>query len=152
MNLNVVLRFSFLPVNAVVHCSAGIGRTGTAIFVLLCNDHLQINGRVDVISVLCHMRASRARLVENLAQFKLCLNLLDELMYGFNTVTTATDFHNRLPDFIPRSDDIFERLCSLSSGHEFSTAMRDDNLVFNRCPHILPANSQSIFLPVSLVK
>ena len=42
--------------NAVVHSAAGIGRTGTVIFVLLCLDHLAFNCNFDPFGILSNMR------------------------------------------------------------------------------------------------
>ncbi|XP_018023279.1 receptor-type tyrosine-protein phosphatase alpha [Hyalella azteca] len=138
---------SHYNIHAVVHCSAGIGRTGTVLFDLICYDHLQASGKVNIMAVLKDLRQSRARLVENQVQFKLSLQLLDELLFGFLTVKSTDDLEeNKLPQLLEQCPGWFKRLKALPSPLTFSTASWKENAPFNRSPDVLPADSQRIFV------
>merc|ERR1712013_649254 len=53
-----------------VHCSAGVGRTGVTILVdilLYCADH---NIAIDIPKVLSHLRQQRMLMVQTVAQYK----------------------------------------------------------------------------------
>ena len=52
----------------VVHCSAGIGRTGTYIGLDACTKLLSSNGSVDVVKVVNRLRDDRGGLVQHAAQ------------------------------------------------------------------------------------
>ena len=132
-----------------VHCSAGIGRTGTVLFDLLCYDNLNYHRKVDIFEVLCQMRNGRARLVENRQQFNLCLKLLDELVFGFTTIVTAPELPQKLPELLAGSSDLYEHLAALPSNLDYSDAIREQNSQFNRSSSVLPSNTHSVFIAVS---
>ena len=61
----IILSFFFL-----VHCSAGVGRTGVAILtdiLLYCVDH---NVDIDIPKMLTHLRQQRMLMVQTVAQYK----------------------------------------------------------------------------------
>ncbi|KAF2347158.1 PTP type protein phosphatase [Trinorchestia longiramus] len=137
---------SHVDLNAVVHCSAGIGRTGTVIYDLICYDYLMFHGKVNLMQVLEDMRASRARLVENQMQFKLSLQLLDEILFGFQTVIQVSELEDAMESSLQECRGWFQRLNNLPSPLVFSTASWNENLPFNRSPNVLPADSHRIFV------
>ncbi|XP_041357573.1 receptor-type tyrosine-protein phosphatase T-like [Gigantopelta aegis] len=53
-----------LPGPVLVHCSAGIGRTGTYIALEILLDEMEATGRVDVLKVMTKMRDQRKGLVQ----------------------------------------------------------------------------------------
>lgn len=53
-----------------VHCSAGIGRTGTIIAIDHCRDLLKAHHKVDVLSVISDIRHDRCALVQHPLQFE----------------------------------------------------------------------------------
>lgn len=56
----------------VVHCSAGIGRTGTFITLDICIKQLEEEGRVDVRSTVERIRAQRAFSIQMPDQYVFC--------------------------------------------------------------------------------
>jgi len=54
----------------VVHCSAGIGRTGTFVLVDICSQHLKNSGNVNVCEQLLEMRKFRMGLIQTPEQLR----------------------------------------------------------------------------------
>ncbi|XP_065345287.1 uncharacterized protein LOC135942876 [Cloeon dipterum] len=64
-----------------VHCSAGVGRTGTVILIDACLKMVRSRGQLDVVSIFSQMRKQRANLVDTLEQFEFVhLVLLESLL------------------------------------------------------------------------
>lgn len=53
----------------VVHCSAGVGRTGVIIAAMICLEQLEQEGHIDLFSVVKHMRTQRAAMVQTPEQY-----------------------------------------------------------------------------------
>jgi protein-tyrosine phosphatase len=69
----------------VVHCSAGVGRTGT---ILLCDICLRMAAKedaVDVLRTLQQLRDQRANMVDNIQQYKLAHLVILECLVGKQT-------------------------------------------------------------------
>lgn len=139
---------SIISVCAVVHCSAGIGRTGTVLYDLICADHLKHSGEVEFMGVVQDLRKSRARLIENQMQFKLCLQLLDEMLFGFENLTPSTELEKKLPMLISKCPEWFAKLNRFESPHTYSSASHNEYRHLNRSPDILPADTNRVFVQV----
>lgn len=61
---------------AVVHCSAGIGRTGCFIAILNGIKQLLVEQKVDVLGIVCNMRLNRGGMVQNSEQYELIHKVL----------------------------------------------------------------------------
>lgn len=67
-----------LPVcETVVHCSAGVGRTGCFLAVLNGLRQLRSNRNVDVLAIVCCLRLARGALVQTAEQYRLIHQVLD---------------------------------------------------------------------------
>ena len=139
----------YFSVHAVVHCPTGIGPTGIVLFCLLCYDHLDYNKKVDIFAVLHQMRSDRARLVENQKQFKLCLELLDEVLFGTNNTILAPKLAEKLQDLIAECDDHMRRINALPNVLDTSDSALEENVPYNRDHNILPPMSHRAFIQVS---
>lgn len=62
----------------VVHCSAGIGRTGSYITISIGIDSLLNTGRCNVVDTVKHIRGQRALSVQTADQYELCYTSLLE--------------------------------------------------------------------------
>ncbi|VVC87704.1 unnamed protein product, partial [Leptidea sinapis] len=60
----------------IVHCSAGIGRTGCLIAILNGIKQLTIEQKVDVLGIVCNMRLNRGGMVQNSEQYELIHKVL----------------------------------------------------------------------------
>lgn len=63
-----------LPV--IVHCSAGIGRTGCFLAILNGIQQLKCNNNVDVLAILCSLRLNRGGMVQTAEQYELIHRVL----------------------------------------------------------------------------
>lgn len=64
-----------LPV--IVHCSAGIGRTGCFLAILNGIQQLRNNKNVDVLAILCSLRLNRGGMVQTAEQYELIHRVLN---------------------------------------------------------------------------
>ncbi|XP_065173127.1 uncharacterized protein [Atheta coriaria] len=60
----------------VVHCSAGIGRTGCFLAILNGIQQLRTNANVDVLAILCSLRLHRGGMVQTAEQYELIHRVL----------------------------------------------------------------------------
>ncbi|KAF2884688.1 hypothetical protein ILUMI_21485 [Ignelater luminosus] len=75
----------------VVHCSAGVGRTGTIILCDLCLRTTAREGIVDVLKHQHNLREQRANLVDNFQQYKLAHLVLLECLVTMRTSITCDE-------------------------------------------------------------
>ncbi|XP_051819935.1 tyrosine-protein phosphatase non-receptor type 5 isoform X2 [Antechinus flavipes] len=59
---------SFAPI--IVHCSAGIGRTGCFIATSICCKQLQREGVVDILKTTCQLRQDRGGMIQTCEQYQ----------------------------------------------------------------------------------
>ncbi|XP_076811203.1 receptor-type tyrosine-protein phosphatase alpha-like isoform X2 [Clavelina lepadiformis] len=73
----------------VVHCSAGVGRTGTYIALDCLLDRLKEEQNVDIYSLIADMRLCRTEMVQSLDQYVLLHKLITEHhLFGDTDITT----------------------------------------------------------------
>merc|ERR1712070_254654 len=74
-----------------VHCSAGIGRTGTFMATDITLRRLLAAGNVDLMSTVSHMRQERAGSVQTIAQYRFLYDALREyvVLNGVQPVASA---------------------------------------------------------------
>lgn len=78
----------------VVHCSAGVGRTGTYIALDILLKNLWKNSTLDVFSCVNELRQQRTLMVHRRTQYQFIYDVLaEDLLTGFSEVTT---------EFIPK--------------------------------------------------
>lgn len=75
----------------VVHCSAGVGRTGCFIAASIGIEQIKKEGLVDILKIVSLMRIDRGGMVENESQYELIYNAL----YHFWTTRTGSDDDTR---------------------------------------------------------
>ncbi|XP_038066631.1 uncharacterized protein LOC119736688 [Patiria miniata] len=77
----------------VVHCSAGVGRTGTFITLDSMLEMAEAEGQVDVLKFVRDMRDQRFLMVQTLDQYKFIFDALLESSLLENTAISADCFH-----------------------------------------------------------
>eukprot|EP00794_Sanderia_malayensis_P007797 gene7797-8643_t len=145
------------PGPIVVHCSAGVGRTGTLIVIDAMLNQIRDESIVDVYWFISHIRKQRNFMVQTEAQYIFIYDgLLDAVICG-NTEVYAKDIAKKchyLNQHSPDTNDTylrqeFKRLeAGLSSQEKelFSVANLPENKEKNRFLNILPFNRNRVKL------
>ena len=74
-----------------VHCSAGIGRTGTYIGLFICTKLLELTQKVDIVKIVDVMRDDRGGLVQHQAQLSFLHEAVTEYAKRFGKVAREPD-------------------------------------------------------------
>lgn len=140
-----------------VHCSAGIGRTGTYIALDSLLAEGRANGRVDIIKFLKQMRYSRMNMIQTPDQY-VCLHYaLLEAFTMNETIISKDKFSevwsdiqsSKLPIKQRRIHKEFKMLESKKperNESEYTNARSTENVSKNRCRSVLPVDSVRLFL------
>nr|XP_022315011.1 receptor-type tyrosine-protein phosphatase kappa-like isoform X1 [Crassostrea virginica] len=144
----------------IIHCSAGVGRTGTYMALDYLIQQGERQGGVDVINCVASMRHQRVHVVQTVEQYIFLHDaLVDALTEGNRTVTAAEfpEYYSKLKQQSPSSKntglwDQFQLINRLSPALDekcFQTARLVENKCKNRYDNILPSDNYRIFLSSS---
>nr|XP_046253087.1 tyrosine-protein phosphatase non-receptor type 7-like isoform X2 [Scatophagus argus] len=64
------------PGPIIVHCSAGIGRTGCFIVSSICGQQLRETGQVDILETVCQLRLDRGGMIQTTEQYQFLYSTL----------------------------------------------------------------------------
>ncbi|KAL5021290.1 hypothetical protein ScPMuIL_000445 [Solemya velum] len=138
-----------LPGPLLVHCSAGIGRTGTFIGLDALVTNGRLNKRIDISGYVAKMRRNRMNMVQTATQFQLLHEALYEaLMYPGSSIPRAEFVrrHGRLQKQIQKEFQILKNMSPAYLPDVHSEAKLDKNSRKNRNPSILPSNDHRVIL------
>lgn len=132
-----------------LHCSAGVGRTGTIVLLESALEMAKAEKRVDVMGLLYKLRQQRVNLVETLEQYEFVHEALLERLFGEPTRQPQDKlvlYFNRIRQEKPSSkqsdlDLQYERLKKLSPllpQEKCKFALTNENRLKNRSMEILP--------------
>jgi len=143
----------------IVHCSAGVGRTGTYIALDASLDRLNVNGDVDVFNFIAAMRTRRIAMVQTEEQYIFIHNAILESVQCGNTEITAQDLRimiNKLEQLsadtkmsgFEREWKILNNVSPIPSKSSCNIAALSDNMPKNRSQNacILPADNSLVRL------
>ncbi|XP_072172512.1 uncharacterized protein [Diadema setosum] len=133
----------------VVHCSAGVGRTGTFITLDAMLDQMNAEGAVGIFNFIASMRKHRAKMVQVVEQYQFIYATLLEALTCGETTIPKTDFVTRYRAMKSPSPDTgmtalqeeFELLRAytvIPGKNEVTAATREENLEKNRYPDVVP--------------
>uniref|UniRef100_A0A674HHS7 Receptor-type tyrosine-protein phosphatase C n=1 Tax=Taeniopygia guttata TaxID=59729 RepID=A0A674HHS7_TAEGU len=140
--VNALSNFFSGPI--VVHCSAGVGRTGTYIGIDAMLEGLDTEGRVDVYGYIVKLRRQRCLMVQS--QYILIHQALVEYNQYGETEISLSELHSSLNN-LKRKDHPsepslleaeFQRLPSYKGWRTQNTGNRDENKSKNRNANIIP--------------
>ncbi|XP_027527676.1 receptor-type tyrosine-protein phosphatase C isoform X2 [Neopelma chrysocephalum] len=142
--VNALSNFFSGPI--VVHCSAGVGRTGTYIGIDAMLEGLDAEGRVDVYGYVVKLRRQRCLMVQVESQYILIHQALVEYNQYGETEVCLSELHSYLNN-LKRKDHPsdpslleaeFQRLPSYKGWRTQNTGNREENRSKNRNANIIP--------------
>ncbi|XP_040466677.1 receptor-type tyrosine-protein phosphatase C isoform X2 [Falco naumanni] len=142
--VNALSNFFSGPI--VVHCSAGVGRTGTYIGIDAMLEGLDAEGRVDVYGYVVKLRRQRCLMVQVESQYILIHQALVEYNQYGETEVSLSELHsylNNLKRKDPPSEPSlleaeFQRLPSYKGWRTQNTGNREENKSKNRNANVIP--------------
>uniref|UniRef100_UPI00398E632E receptor-type tyrosine-protein phosphatase alpha-like n=1 Tax=Pristiophorus japonicus TaxID=55135 RepID=UPI00398E632E len=134
----------------IIHCSAGVGRTGTFIAIDYLLKMAEEEGKVDVFQCVEDLRNQRSNMVQTQDQYRLIYNLLLEALSFGDTGMSVMEIGACMKS-MAREDPIthgngyrkeFQTLQTFSQlfqFHHHREGLKLCNMIKNRFPEILPA-------------
>ncbi|XP_077863888.1 receptor-type tyrosine-protein phosphatase mu-like [Saccoglossus kowalevskii] len=148
------------PTNAglmVVHCSAGIGRTGTFITIDSMLEMAKEEDQVDIFNFVAKGREDRINFVQTSDQYAFIYNAVLEATLCGSTEIPCKDLRITLEQLKRRSAngiktglqlefENLDKLCPTPHSDEYKSANEPNNAHKNRYPDILPLDSNRPYL------
>ncbi|XP_059840666.1 receptor-type tyrosine-protein phosphatase C isoform X4 [Hypanus sabinus] len=138
----------------VVHCSAGVGRTGSYIGIDAMLQALEAEGRVDVYGYIVQLRRQRCLMVQVEAQYILIHQaLLEYYLYGETEVNLSelpkylSNFKKRDPPTEPSLLEAeFQRIPLYTEWRSQTAARHADNQSKNRSLSVIPYDYNRVYV------
>uniref|UniRef100_A0A8D3CZ01 Receptor-type tyrosine-protein phosphatase alpha n=1 Tax=Scophthalmus maximus TaxID=52904 RepID=A0A8D3CZ01_SCOMX len=141
----------------VVHCSAGVGRTGTFIVIDAMLDMMNSERKVDVFGFVTRIRAQRCQMVQTDMQYVFIFQaLLEHYLYG-DTELEVTSLESHLAKLYTPSPGAgcsgleaeFKKLTSIKiQNDKMRTGNLPANMKKNRVLQIIPYEFNRVIIPV----
>ncbi|KAG7494636.1 receptor-type tyrosine-protein phosphatase alpha [Solea senegalensis] len=140
----------------VVHCSAGVGRTGTFIVIDAMIDMMNTERKVDVFGFVTRIRAQRCQMVQTDMQYVFIFQaLLEHYLYG-DTELEVTSLESHLAKLYTPSPGAgsgleaeFKKLTSIKiQNDKMRTGNLPANMKKNRVLQIIPYEFNRVIIPV----
>ncbi|NWI10847.1 PTPRA phosphatase, partial [Crypturellus soui] len=141
----------------VVHCSAGVGRTGTFIVIDAMLDMMHAERKVDVYGFVSRIRAQRCQMVQTDMQYVFIYQaLLEHYLYGDTELeVTSLEIHlqkiyNKVPGTSSNGlEEEFKKLTSIKiQNDKMRTGNLPANMKKNRVLQIIPYEFKRVIIPV----
>ncbi|XP_068930595.1 receptor-type tyrosine-protein phosphatase C isoform X2 [Petaurus breviceps papuanus] len=142
----------------VVHCSAGVGRTGTYIGIDAMLEGLEAENQVDVYGYVVKLRRQRCLMVQVEAQYILIHQALVEYNQFGETEVSMLELHSYLNNMKKRDppsepsplESEFQRLPSYRNWRSQHTGNQEENQSKNRNSKIIPYDFNRVLLKQEL--
>ncbi|XP_032806580.1 receptor-type tyrosine-protein phosphatase alpha-like isoform X1 [Petromyzon marinus] len=141
----------------VVHCSAGVGRTGTFIVIDAMLDMIQTERKVDVFGFVTRIRAQRCQMVQTDMQYVFIYQALLEFQLYGDTELEVTSLESHLQKLYNKNtptgctglEDEFKKLTTVKIQNEkMRTGNLPANMKKNRVLQIIPYDFNRVIIPM----
>ncbi|XP_055956339.1 receptor-type tyrosine-protein phosphatase alpha-like [Patella vulgata] len=149
------------PGPLVVHCSAGIGRTGTFLALDYLIEEGKAEGSVDVFKCISQMRRERVNMVQTNDQYVFLHEAILEWYIAGDTTTTVTSYQGVYQDLLKVKQssgkceleekfEMMNQVCPKYTDADYSTALLRENRNKNRIGTILAYEKARPYLSITV--